>query len=266
MTRSASAISRLRVGDELQRSPASRGQQPPGDRRGGLQPLLARSGPPRTAGRSSIATPAVAASALASSSSSALNSPRGALGEVEVAEHLVPDPDRHAQEAAHRRVPGGKPEERGSSAMVAAGSAGGRRSARRAGPCPAAGARSVPAISAGIPTWTNSASPPSGAITPSAAYRAPTSSRAASAIRRSTTGSARSRLMIWLARSRPAQPALGAHHLLRPLDQLAQQLIELQPRQLRKHQHLIRWSADTVHPAVALAGSRTGVTGRRSCL
>ena len=28
------------------------------------------------------------------------------LGQVEVAEHLVPDPDRHAEEAAHRRVAG----------------------------------------------------------------------------------------------------------------------------------------------------------------
>ena len=65
------------------------GQQLAGDRGRRLQPLLA--GTAASYSRAlSMATPAVAASDLASSSSSAVNCP-GALGQVEVAEHLVPD-------------------------------------------------------------------------------------------------------------------------------------------------------------------------------
>ena len=58
-------------------------------------------------------------------------------------------------------------------------------------------------ISGDIPVWTNWASPPVRALTPRAAYRAPTSSRAASTMWCSRTGSARSPVTIWLARSKP---------------------------------------------------------------
>ena len=54
--------------------------------------------------------------------------------------------------------------------------------------------------------------------------------------------------MSWLARSKPRSRPWVRHHLLGPLDQLSQQLIELQPPQPRKHQHLIRWSADPSTP------------------
>ena len=52
-----------------------------------------------------MAMPAAAARATTSSSSTSVNTSPPALSrQVEVAEHLVADPDRHAEERAHRRV------------------------------------------------------------------------------------------------------------------------------------------------------------------
>ena len=58
-----------------------------------------------------MATPAAAASPTASSSSTSLNSAAGRLvGEVEVAEDLAADQDRHPEERLHRRVVRREPE------------------------------------------------------------------------------------------------------------------------------------------------------------
>jgi len=51
-------------------------------------------------------------------------------GQVEVAEHLVPDPDRHPQEAGHRRMLVGNPTERGSSVIMPSRIGRGRRCGR----------------------------------------------------------------------------------------------------------------------------------------
>ena len=64
-----------------------------------------------------MAAAAVAASAGGELGVLGAELPPGAVGQVEVAEHLVSDPDRHPQETRHRRVPGGNPDERGSSPM-----------------------------------------------------------------------------------------------------------------------------------------------------
>ncbi len=91
-------------------------------------------------------------------------------------------------------------------------------------------------VSSSMPTCTNSASWPSGPITPRAAYRAPSSSRAGlddpaqQCRQRQVPGHHLARVQ------QAAQPALGAHHLLGPLDQLAQQLVQLHPREVREGQ------------------------------
>ena len=166
-----------------------------------------------------MATPAVAARALMSSSSSALNCPR-----MLSARYRLPNT------SSRTRI--GR---RGSWS-----SAGGRAGTRGAGVVGDAvqpdrlrvvDQRAEQALALGeVPDPRATASGSSrrgrtrrarlrGRCTPSAAYRAPTSSRAASTMRRSTTGRASS-LVTLVGAQQPAQPALGRHHLLGALHQL----------------------------------------------
>ena len=79
-----------------------------------------------------------------------------------------------------------------------------------------------------MPSWTNSASPPDGPSTPSAAYRAPTSSRAGVDDAPQDGGQVQARRYQLVGAQQGPQPALGTHDLLCPVDQLAEQLVELQ--------------------------------------
>ena len=107
--------------------------------------------------------------------------PAPALGQIEVAEHLVAHPDRYAEEACPSADDGAGNRRAGIVGGEVAGSRSGRGSSIRApsrplpfGRCPI----KAPPGAAGIPS--RNEFPPAcrpGLITPSAAYRAPISSR-----------------------------------------------------------------------------------------
>ena len=86
------------------------------------------------------------------------------------------------------------------------------------------------------PWVTNSRSRRSGPepSTPSAPYRAPTSSQAAVTMRSRARSSERSALMPTTASSSAAQPLLGVHHGPHPGQHLAQELVQPGARQRRQ--------------------------------
>ena len=151
----------------------------------------------------SIATAAVPANAVVNSSSSALNSPRKLS-----AKYKFPNTSSRIRIGTPKKLfiggcPTGNPADRGSTPIRR--NRIGRGSSINAPnkPLPSGKCPIRPTTSTGIPQCTNSTNPPPGEITPNAAYRAPTNSRAASAIRRNTAGNVKSRVTVCDARNNP---------------------------------------------------------------
>ena len=184
----------------------------------------------------SMATAAVAASAVASSLVLGAELPPGALGQVEVAEHLVPDPDRHPQEAGHRRVPGR--EARRARVVGDAAQPDRLRVLDQRTQQPLA-LRQVPDLLHHVGRHADvdelgqipvRADHPQRRVARTdqlpGRLRDPAQHHRQGQITGDHLGGPQ----------QPAQPALGGHHLLRPLHQLPQQLVQLQPRQIRERQ------------------------------
>ena len=163
----------------------------------------------------------------------------GAPGQVQVAEHLVANPDRHAQEAVHRRMPRREPAERSSSPSRSS-----RIGARIVDQRPeqTLPLRQVPDpgdVLIGHADVDELGQMPVGGDHPERGVPSADSSRAASTIRRSTTGRARSEPIIWLARNSPRNRPWGVDHLLGSRHQLLEQLIQGQSRHIRETQRTI---------------------------
>ena len=260
MTRSASASSRLRAAMNSSGSPVSPAEHAAGERCGGLPPVLPRPGHLVEAGVVDRG-PGRRGQGLGQLFVLGAEPAPGAVGEVEVAEHHLTDPDRDPQEVLHRRVPGREPAR---AAVVGQGGQSDRVRVIDQRPEQALALRQVPDPGRDLDGHADVHE-----------LRQPTARRDHPQRGVAGTDQLPGRLgHVPQHRRQPQitddelvgpqqtpQPALGAHHLLGPLDQLSQQLVELQPPQPRKHQHLIRWSADPVHPAVAREAERAAAPG-----
>jgi hypothetical protein len=117
----------------------------------------------------SMATAAVAANAVISCSSSAVNPPR-----VLSAKYRLPNTSSRIRIGTPRKLSmggcsAGKPDERGSSAMRESRIGRGSSISAPSSPLPCGRCPIRSTVPADMPTCTNSASPPAGEITPSAA-------------------------------------------------------------------------------------------------
>ena len=161
---------------------------------------------------------------------------RAALGEVQVAEDLLPDADRDAEEAAHRRVPRREPRRRGMSAEAGEPDRD-RLADQQAQDPPAAGQvadrRHQVVVHAGVhellklPVAAEHAERrvPGTEKIPGRADDLPQHHRQAQVAGYQGIGA-----------QQPAQPPLRGQHVAGPVHQLHQQLLQLQPRHVGKAQ------------------------------